>query len=92
MRTAVDTGRARGNWQMDVSKRTNELDVEEKKVDPVLGREIDNIGNLAPFSTVHITNNLEYVYYLEYVRTSKQHPEGMVEITLVELKTWVSKL
>ncbi|GAG45836.1 unnamed protein product, partial [marine sediment metagenome] len=48
------------------------------------------LASIPPFSLVHLTNNLEYIYYLEYVKRSSQHPEGMVEITLTEMIMWLS--
>jgi len=89
MRTPVDTGRARGNWQVEINRPASGT-VEEGMWDQVFEKGAAKLAQIPPFSVVHITNNLEYVYYLEYVRRSKQHPEGMVEITLVEMKTWLS--
>jgi len=91
MRTPVDTGRARGNWQVEINRPASGT-VEESMWDQVFERGAAKLAQLPPFSIVHITNNVEYVYYLEYVRPSQQHPEGMVEITLQEMKTWLSKI
>ena len=89
MRTAVDTGRARGNWQVEINRAAVGT-VDEGMWDQVFNRGAAKIAQIPPFSVTHITNNVEYVYYLEYVRPSQQHPEGMVEITLQEMKTWLS--
>ena len=89
MRTPVDTGRARGNWQVEINRPASGT-VEESVWDQVFERGNAKLAQIPPFSIVHITNNVEYVYYLEYVRRSKQHPEGMVEITLQEMRRWVS--
>jgi len=89
MRTAVQTGRARGNWQVEVN-RAALGEVDESLWNRVFEIGAAKLAQIPPFSVIHITNNVEYVYYLEYVRRSKQHPEGMVEITLVEMKTWLA--
>lgn len=92
-RTPVDTGRARGNWQLGINTSSNTiLDVKIKDEETALRIGLQALTSITPFSIVHITNNLEYIYYLEYVRTSEQHPEGMVEVTIAELKAWVQKL
>jgi hypothetical protein len=91
LRTPVDTGRARGNWQVEIGKAAEGI-IEEGLWDQVLERGTVIIDKIPPFSVVHITNNVEYVFYLEYVRRSKQHPEGMVEITLQEIKTWLQSV
>lgn len=92
-RTPVDTGRARGNWQVEIGRAASEeLDVEgseSEMTDFALQNGIAKLGDIPAFSIVHLTNNLEYIYYLEYDRRSPQHPEGMVEITLSEMALWL---
>lgn len=93
-RTAVDTGRARGNWQVEIGHAAlGTLDVtgsEDSMADYAISKGISKLGDIPPFSIVHITNNLEYISYLEYERRSAQHPEGMLEITLTEMQLWLS--
>lgn len=93
-RTPVDSGRARGNWQVEIGRAASGvLDVEgteEAMADFAMSAGITKLSQIPPFSLVHITNNLEYIYYLEYDRRSPQHPEGMTEITLTEMTTWLS--
>lgn len=88
LRTPIDTGRARGNWQIEINRPAEGI-VDMELWSSVLERAATKLARIPPFSVVHITNNVEYVYYLEYVRRSKQHPEGMVEITLQELTVWL---
>ena len=90
-RTPVDTGRARGNWQVEINRPASGT-VEESLWDRVFERGAAKLAQIPPFSVVHITNNVEYVYYLEYTRRSQQHPEGMIEITLVEMGKWLGGL
>ena len=93
-RTPVDTGRARGNWQLEIGRAaTGVLDVKGSRgamADFTISKGISKLADIPAFSLVHITNNLSYIYYLEYDRRSPQFPEGMVEITLTEMTLWLS--
>lgn len=91
MRNPVITGRSRGNWQVEIN-RPAEGEVDEGLWDQVLEIAEAKIAMIPPFSVVHITNNVEYIYYLEYVKRSQQHPEGMVEITLQEMSVWLKSI
>ena len=93
LRTPVDTGRARGNWQVAIGgPASGTLDVEGGK-GQMTAKAMENaaakLASITPYSAVHITNNMEYIYYLEYDRRSEQYPEGMVEITLTEMASWI---
>lgn len=91
LRTPVNTGRARGNWQIEFGgPAVGTLDVIDKIGDPTISRETVKLSDIAPFSLTHITNNLEYISYLEYDKRSEQHPEGMVEISITEMAMWIS--
>lgn len=91
LRTPVDTGRARGNWQIEIGGPAQGiLDVVDKSGDGTILKEISKLDDIPPFSLVHISNNLEYISYLEHEKRSPQHPEGMVEISLTEMALWIS--
>ncbi len=96
LRTPVDTGRARGNWQVEFGvPATGVLEVsgsEEAMTDLSIAKGITKLSDIPQFSLVHITNNVSYIYYLEYVRTSPQHASGMVEVTLTEMTQWLSDI
>lgn len=95
-RTPTDTGRARGNWQVEFGRPASAsltvTGTEDAMTDLALSRGELKLGSMPPFSIVHITNNVEYISYLEYDRRSSQHPEGMLEITLTEMETWLSSI
>lgn len=95
-RTPVDTGRARGNWQMEVGKAASgTLNVEGSAgevASKALNQATGKLSSITPFSIVHITNNVEYIYYLEYEKRSKQAPQGMVEITITEMANWLGNI
>ena len=93
MRTPVDTGRARGNWQVATGgPASGTLDVQGgsgEMAASAMKNAAAKLATITPYSAVHITNNMEYIYYLEYDRRSEQYPEGMVEITLTEMAAWL---
>ena len=92
-KTPVDTGRARGNWQVTVGKpATEEIDSNRKTP-----RGKDSIPEPTGDESIFIANNVPYIVKLEYGgypnppkkgngKTvngySKQAPEGMVGLTL----------
>lgn len=91
LRTPVDTGRARGNWQIEFGgPAQGVLEVVDKEGGATISKEIAKLSDIPVFSLVHITNNIEYISILEYEKRSSQSPEGMVEISLTELAMWIS--
>lgn len=88
MMTPVDTGRARGNWQVSANTaKYSEIDRTSKNWSSVVANELQNIGKLG--DTVHITNNLPYIERLEY-GYSGQAPEGMVRKTLARIRALIA--
>lgn len=79
-KTPVDTGRARGNWQVSL-----ELLAEENWSKDPLSEGAAYLSKLRDFEILYIFNNVEYVIYLEEGHSS-QAPQGMVAITLQELE------
>lgn len=87
LRTPVDTGRLRGNWQASVGEQA---EGELERLDPqgseaqaeaarvVLGAETDK--------ALYLTNNLPYARRIEYEGWSKQAPAGMVRVTAAEFE------
>lgn len=81
IKTPVDTGRARGNWQTSINQWSEE---EHFSSDPV-GEGATVLARIPPFATIFLTNNVSYIIYLEE-GSSKQAPEGMVAISLEEMR------
>jgi len=82
-KTPVDTGRARSSWNIAVGKP-------DLSVAPVGGASQKSSNSKAaafdnpdPYSKVFITNNLDYIEFLEQ-GSSKQAPLGMVKVTVLE--------
>ena len=65
--TPVDTGRARGNWQVTTGRPAeNELDVTDKSGAGALREGNRAIGGSKLEDDIWISNNLPYIYELAY--------------------------
>jgi hypothetical protein len=87
MRSPVDTGRFRANW--NVSFGAPNLAISEKKDKPgteTIARGQSLIDSLDRLNQVWISNNLPYANRLEN-GWSRQAPAGMVALTFAELST-----
>ena len=88
-RTPVDTGRARGNWQVSVgfdsTATTDRVDKQPAGSNPgFLAEEQRKIESVQGDETIFIHNNLPYIRRLEYGH-SKQSPKGMVGVVMANL-------
>lgn len=86
LRTPVDTGRAKGNWQATLeAPATVVLDRLDKTGQATIAEGQTVIGQAQPGQDIWITNNLPYIGRLERGH-SKQAPAGMVAQTLATVK------
>lgn len=104
LKTPVDTGRARGNWQVSTgTPARGVLAVEDPGGGVAISRGQAAIAAIPPFANVYIANNVEYILVLEEGgfpdppkggsgKTaggfSIQAPNGMVAVTLAELEAF----
>jgi hypothetical protein len=81
-KTPVDTGRARGNWQVTIG---SPAEGENKSGDPIArgGEVIEKIERIGS-GLFYISNNVPYIEALENGH-SDQAPLGMLAVTLQEL-------
>jgi len=86
LKTPVDTGRARGNWQIGMSFATGTLERDDKGGNAALGDVLQALrpGVFANGGTLVLTNNLPYIGKLEH-GSSMQAPSGMVKLTIAEI-------
>ena len=103
MRTPVDTGRARGAWQVgwnqipraDVDKEDNKSPVTRDGSGESLAKEDATrfvIGSTSLGGIVYLANNMPYIKFLEY-GSSQQSAQGMVRITIQEYQDdWDNKV
>jgi hypothetical protein len=84
MRSPVDTGRFRGNWQMGIDEQpVGELDALDKTGSTTVS-EAENIAARAKIGDdMYIVNNLPYADRLEN-GWSQQAPAGIVALTVAE--------
>lgn len=93
-KTPIDTGRAGFNWQVTIgTKASGTIDISGEGSSGAKRREISKevmakcrkaLAKLKPFDIVYITNNVNYIVYLEG-GSSKQAAHGMVAVTLEEI-------
>lgn len=87
--TPVDTGRARANWFTSIdapSSETIEFAGGGAAAGALaIGRAMPDIAK-ATGNILWMTNNLPYIYRLEYEGWSKQAPRGMVRIAIDNMK------
>ena len=86
VRTPVDTGRARGNWQASFGQpRGDTIDRNDKSGTLAVSAAIASAASWKPATdgSFFITNNLPYIGRLEN-GYSRQAPAGMVAITVTE--------
>lgn len=101
MRTPVDTGRLRGNWQATMgAPATTELS-EDDNLSPVnqtgsgssiaKARMVDFVLGASKPTVFYLTNTLPYAGVIEY-GSSDQSPKGMVRVTLAEYEGIVGEV
>lgn len=92
LRTPVDTGRARANWQTTVGVPASAtLEEVDKTGSGAISRGIAVAGRFPMGATVWISNGLPYASRLEY-GWSQQAPAGMVRVTVAEFQGLVATL
>lgn len=97
LKTPVDTGRARANWQMTIGQpASGTVEAFDKRGRSTIAAGREAIKQ-APGNVFWITNNLPYIRVLEYGLYndgpntiggfSKKAPNGMVRISIRELES-----
>ncbi|MDH3377781.1 MAG: HK97 gp10 family phage protein [Gammaproteobacteria bacterium] len=86
-RTPVDTGRARGNWQVNLGRAleqsVNQLDRAGVSTLAQGAGVINRSTN--PYAIITIFNNVNYIKFLEG-GSSQQAPSGMVALSIAEVE------
>ena len=84
-RTPVLTGRARGNWIPTIG---SPAEYAFDRIDPTgtmsKAELIAMLPSIPPFSVCYISNNVNYIIFLEE-GSSQKAPAGMVAVTIEEL-------
>tara|TARA_B100001250_G_C19678722_1_gene734865 strand:+ start:421 stop:822 length:402 start_codon:yes stop_codon:yes gene_type:complete len=86
LKTPVDTGRARANWQLSINvPKTDVVNSKQKAGTKAITDGNRKLKLMKLGEDVYITNNLPYIGVLERGH-SKQAPRGMVALTLAEIE------
>lgn len=89
-RTPVDTGRARGGWQVAAIANDAAGGDPDPSGSSTVSAGLSIIDAITiPFGTIVIFNNVEYIVFLEE-GSSQQAPQGMVALTIAELEQIVA--
>lgn len=92
MDTAVDSGRARGNWQPDINSIQNDvLEIEDKSGNATVAKVASQTNNLKLGQFFTLTNNLPYILRLEYGWSKAKSPNGMVGINVMRFQQFVNQ-
>ncbi len=78
-KTPVDTGRAKGNWNLSAGKKNTKVNVMAK------GKQGVSLKKGDGEKPIYITNSLPYIYALEHGHSQKASA-GMVAITVNEVR------
>jgi len=78
LKTPVDTGRARANWNISEGEMNTSVNKNATQIQP--------FRKPTGKRDVYITNSLPYIMLLEK-GSSKQAPQGMVDITMNEIRS-----
>ena len=85
LKTPVDTGRARANWFTSIgSPSINVTESTDPSGSSTIANSLTAISK-ATGDILWITNNLPYIYRLEFEGWSRQAPAGMVRVTINDI-------
>jgi hypothetical protein len=91
IKSPVDTGRFKGNWQVSINSiPSGTLNVLDKDGSATLSRVQGTVGQVKAGDLITLVNNLPYAVRLEY-GWSTQAPAGMVRLTIQEYSGVVTK-
>jgi hypothetical protein len=96
IKSPVDTGRFKGNWNVSFGTQNYSINTNATSSPyRAVADDIEEIGaRLDSFfgdGSIFISNGLPYAARLETGTWSKQAPQGMVEITLTEYRAFIAK-
>jgi hypothetical protein len=91
IKSPVDTGRFKGNWQVAIeSIPAGTLKIYDKEGTATIAKVTAEVLGLKAGQIIYLVNNVSYAIPLEYGH-SQQAPGGMVRITIQEWNAVVNK-
>lgn len=95
LKTAVLTGRLRGNWRvaLNAANLAVEWELFDKSGEGTIAKGAQIIATTPKNQdvTIYITNNLPYAQWIEDGHSTKA-PEGMLKVTFVEVRIGLEEL
>jgi len=92
LKSPVDTGRFRGNWQLAIgSVPEGTLELDDKTGTATIAKGAATVMGINAGDTIYFANNLPYARRLEE-GYSQQAPAGMVALTIQEFQSIVSAI
>ena len=92
LKSPVDTGRFRGNWQLAIGSVPNgTLELDDKTGTATIAKGAATALGFNAGETIFFANNLPYARRLEE-GYSQQAPNGMVALTIQEFQSVVSRI
>jgi len=103
LKTPVDTGRARANWQVTIGAiASGTVEIDDKRGTATIGKATAASRGFKAGDTIYLTNNLPYIMRLEeggypdgpmiVDGFSRKAPNGMVALTVQEFAAVVSQI
>ena len=92
LKSPVDSGRFRGNWQLAIgSVPEGTLELDDKTGTATIAKGAATVMGINAGDTIYFANNLPYARRLEE-GYSQQAPNGMVALTIQEFQSVVSRI
>lgn len=88
--TPVDTGRAKGNWQTTIGAPASGT-VDRLGESEALADVSQKTASFGAGKVIYLSNNLPYIYRLEYDGWSQQAPGGMLRKNVARIQSIVAK-
>ena len=88
-KTPVKTGRARGNWQVDINT-TNSNETSGPGRDSI-GQGASKIKQFKDYGVLYIFNNVPYILELEKGKSPQSPPRNMIRGSILEVEASLSK-
>jgi len=85
-KTPVDTGRAKGNWNLSIGGMDSSIDDSATSTEQGIPAKAPRVSFTGGIKPIYITNSLPYIYALEHGHSKTKAPKGMLSVTLNEIK------